>query len=188
MRNEPLIDDFDPSLHIVPLDKQGHIPLMVLGEDKGDENIGTFAAITTNGRISAFPAKWDIVLIGGEHKGYISSLELAIKNRINEQFPKGKDSAGKKLKEYLLACVMYGDEKEEKLVFKIVGFQDYSKELEALYKTLHSLLGTTVGDEHWRNAENYLSSESVKGWINRLIDSLKEQGWADYVRERLDAI
>ena len=186
MSNEAIKDNFEPSLHIVPLDKQGHIPLMWLGEDEGDENIGTFVAITSNGRISAFPAKWDIVLIGGEHKGYISSFELAIKNRMDERFPKGKDSAGRKIKQYLLACVMYGDEKESKFIFEIVGFQDRSKELEYLYKTFYSLRGTTVGDEHWHNVENYLSNEPVKGWVNRLINSLKEQGWADYVRQSLD--
>jgi hypothetical protein len=186
MKHKVSKDDFDPSLHIVPLNKQGHLPLMWLGEDKGDENIGTFMAITSGGRISAFPAKWDIVLIGGENKGYISALELAIKNRINEQFPKGKDSAGRKVKQYLLACVMYGDEKEEKLIFEIVGFQDRSKELESLYKTLHSLLGTTVGGELWRGVENDLSSEPLRSWINNLITSLKSQGWAEYVRERLD--
>ncbi len=156
------------------------------GEDKGDENIGTLIAITTNGRISYFPAKWDIVLIGGEHKGYINSLELAIKNRMDERFPNGKDSTGRKIKQYLLACVMYGDEKDSRFVFEIVGFQDQLKELETLYKTLHSLLGTTVGDEYYHKVEKYLSSE--KGWINRLIDSLKEQGWTDYVRESSDAL
>ncbi len=186
MKNELLERNFDPSLHIVPLDKHGHIPLMCLGEDKGNENIGTFVAITSNGRISAFPAKWDIVLIGDEHKGYISSLELAIENRINERFPKGKDSDGRKIKQYVLACVMYGDEKEEKLIFEITGFQDRIKELESLYKTLHSLRGTTIGSELWRGVENELSSEPLRSWINNLITSLKGQGWAEYVRERLD--
>jgi hypothetical protein len=187
MKCEASQDEFDPSLHIVPLDKQGHIPLMWLGEDKDDENIGTFVAITNDGRISFFPAKWNIVLVGGEHKGYISYTEQAIKNLMKEQFPKGKDFAGRKVKQYLLACVMYGDETREAFVFKIVGFQDHSDELESLYETLHSLFGTRVGDEDWKIAENYFSGKPIKDWVNRLIDSLKEQGWADYVRERLDA-
>ena len=186
MKDESPKDSLNPSLHIVPLDRKGHLPLIWLDKDGGDENIGTFVAITTDGRISGFPAKYEMVSIGDQHRGYISSLELTIKNRMDDRFPKGKITGGGKITQYLLTCVMYGDEKEEKLIFEVVGFQDQSKELEKIYDMLHSLRGTTIGDTDWRNVETYISSEPVRSWINRLIDSLKEQGWAEYVRTQLE--
>ncbi len=176
--------DFDPSLHIIPLDNEGHVPLM--WKEK-DENTGSVIAIAADGRLSCFPTIWEVVLIGGKHKGYISKLEQEIKHSIKEQFPNGDDSCGQKVRQYVLACVMYGpsDKSYSKFIFRVVGLVDFSKELESLYKTIQSLAGTKAGDEKWCSVENYLSSEPVKSWINRFISSLKKQGWSDYVRENL---
>jgi hypothetical protein len=81
---------------------------------------------------------------------------------------------------------MYGDDEEQALVFEVTGLTIKSKELDYLYKLLLSLHGQIVGGEYWTEVEEYLSKKHVKLWINNLIDSLKKEGWADYVKTNLD--
>jgi hypothetical protein len=179
---------FDPSLHLIPLDKEGHVPVKWLREDRGDYNLGGVLAVTSNGRLSTFPSLWKTVSVGGRHKGYINELELETDASIRIQFPDQKDFSGNHIKQYILACVMYGspNSPQGKFISKVYGLTDSSKELDSLYKTMQSLSGKTVGSPAWRSVESSLSSEPMRSWLNGLISNLKAQGWIDYVKKRLD--
>jgi hypothetical protein len=75
-----------------------------------------------------------------------------------------------------------------RLIFDVIGFPDKSKNIEYLYKIFKSLYKSQqIGDMHWRKVESQLSTEPMRSWINELIKQLKEQGWADFVREGLEA-
>jgi len=125
---------------------------------------------------------------GGQHKGYINETELETSASMKAQFPNGKTSSGKRIKQYVLGCVMYNsqDMSRSQVISEVSGLTDNSKELDTLYKTIRSLGGTTVGDEAWRSVESELSSEPMRSWINRFTITLKEQGWTDYVKKQLD--
>jgi hypothetical protein len=165
--------NFDPSMHIFPLAPAINVPVM-LGTD--EQGTGTLVALTTDGRISFFPAKLD-------------QTKQKIHRRIGERFPSGKDTTGQIVNQYVCVGVVYGarDAKQARFIFEVWGFKDPFKELEHLFSALYSIGGRTVGDKHYKAIEADLSSEPVRSWINALIAFLKEQiGWADYVRKALD--
>jgi hypothetical protein len=186
MDNEIEKEVFDPSMHIVPIDRDGILPFKILGDDSAKTN-GTFFTITDNGRISAFPATWQKLLIGGKYEGYTCLFERVIKAFIDKNYSEGKTSTGKKIKQYLMTCVMYQTPTNNKIIFDVIGFPDKSKKIEYLHKALKSLdESKQVGDTHWREVESQLSTEPIRSWVNELIKQLKEQGWADFVRESLE--
>ncbi|MBN1161736.1 MAG: hypothetical protein JXA17_07315 [Dehalococcoidales bacterium] len=186
MNDEINEENFDPSMHIVPIDKDGILPFKVLGKDD-DKTNGTFFAVTENGRISAFPAKWERVLIGGKYEAYTCLFERVIKSYIDKNYPGGKNSTGKNIKQYLMTCVAYSFETYSKIIFDVVGFPDKSKNIKYLHKALKSLYKSQqFGDTHWKTVEAQLSAEPMVIWINEMIKALKERGWADFVREGLE--
>ena len=63
---------------------------------------------------------------------------------------------GNKVKQYLIAAVMFGDNDKTAFVFEIHGFKERFKELDVLYDKLKSLAGCTVGDAKWISVQNYL--------------------------------
>jgi hypothetical protein len=57
-------------------------------------------------------------------------------------------------------------------------------ELEQIYQLLTGL--RKVGDKHWIEVENFLSSEPRKSWVNDVIEIWKRKlNWADYVDRAL---
>lgn len=181
-------DDFDPSLHIVPLDLQTRTPIVMAGKDIEDN---TLVAITDNGRISFFPVEAETVFLNGERIGRTFPLVQDISKRIDEQFPNNKDREGNLVKQYLAVCVMYGSKERGwyKFIYKVWGFLDYSRELDVLYSKLYSIQGLKVGSKEYKDIENYLYSEPVRSWVNRLIAALKEKlDWSNYVRGELDNV
>jgi len=186
MKHHQFEADFDPSLHIIPLDPRNKIPAMMFGEK---DEFDTLLAITDNGRISALPIDVDTVLV--EEQRIVKSVSIAdaILARINERFPNDKDIYGNPVSQYLAVGVVIGnkDQSSAKFIFEVWGFRERFGELDDLYDKLLSLGGTKVGDEHYAAIEKYISSESVGGWINQLIVFLKEQlNWSTYVRQALD--
>ncbi len=174
-------EEFDPSLHIIPLDKN-KTPVFFGGEEP------TLPAVTDNGRISFFPMEKQDVLIGAKHKGYLLPVLSSIKERIELKFPKDRDIYGNKVKQYLVAAVMYGDSNKVAFIFEVHGFTERFKELDVLYDKLKSLAGCTVGDEKWISVQNYLSQDPIKTWINELIKFLKQNlNWTNYVRQSIDS-
>jgi len=173
--------DFDPSLHIIPLDPHSKTPVILGALD------ATLVAVTADGRISFFPVEGQTVFFGLQRAQTIP-LITAIQDRIKQRFPKNKDIYGNKVSQYLAVGVMYGQPGSyAKFIFEIWGVCKPFKELEHLYSTLHSLGGTTVGDDHYTAVQKYLSSEPVSRWINELIRFLKEQlDWSNYVRQSLE--
>ena len=178
--------DFDPSLHIIPLDPHNKIPVMFLSSK---DDPGTLVAITDNGRISFFPIEANTVFADREREVKNIPLITAIHDRIEQRFPNNKDISGNKVSQYLAVGVMYGNKDQgwAKFIFEIWGFCERFAEVDNLYESLISLGGTAVGDSHYTEIEEYLSSEPVRGLINELIHFLKEQlNWSDYVRQSLD--
>jgi hypothetical protein len=127
-------------------------------------------------------------LVGANRVGKIVPLTRAIHERINVRFPKNKDINGNTVKQYLVAAVMYGKEKEHAaFIFEVWGFLESFKELEDLYSKLLSLGGCKVGDERYIAIQEYFYSDPVKRWINELISFLKQQlDWSNYVRKSID--
>lgn len=172
-------------MHIVPLGKEGQLPLKILGE-KNNKTNGNFFAITENGRISAFPAEWKTVLVDKKYVGYVCTTETTIESYLDDNYPNKKNVEGKKQKQFILTCVMYGNEKFQKLIFDVVGFSEKLKEIEYLYKALGSLNNSSIGDYHWKEVEVKFSSEPMRSWINNLITTLKSRGWNDFVRRGIE--
>jgi len=151
-----------PSMHIIPLNPHTKLPVVFEGES---ERI--LAAVTTDGRISFFPAE--------------SVLESKILDRIGERYPEERYS---EVHTYVCVGVMLKSMKEERasFIFEVWGFWEPMQELEHLYYTLNSLGGRTVGDEYWIGVEKYLADEPVRTWINSLIEFLQQElNWKDYV-------
>ena len=177
--------DFDPSLHIIPLDPHNKTPVMFFGSK---DKPGTLVAITDNGRISFFPIEANTILADQERVVKNIPLATAIHDRIEQRFPNDKDIFGDKVSQYLAVGVMYGNKDQgwAKFIFAVWGFRERFAELDNLYESLLSLGGTEVGDSHYTEIEKYLSSDPVKEWINQLISFLKEQlNWSEYVRQSL---
>jgi hypothetical protein len=180
--------DFDPSLHIIPLDPQNRTPVMFFSSK---DEPGTLVAITDNGRISFFPIEADTVFADRERTVKNIPLATAILDRIAQRFPNDKDTLGNKVIHYLAVGVMYGNKEQgwAKFIFEVWGFRERFAELDKLYDDLFSLGGTAIGDSHYTEIEKYLSSDPVKEWTNQLISFLKEQlNWSEYVRQSLDEI
>lgn len=155
-----------PSMHLIPLNTHTKLPVIFEGD-----NERTLAAVTTNGRISFFPAE--------------STLEQRILARIEERYPQEHYS---EICTYVCVGVMLKSMQKDEAAFilEVWGFWEPMQELEHLYYALNSLGGRTVGDEYWIGIENYLSSEPVRSWVNALIDFLlKELNWKDYVDQAL---
>lgn len=184
-------DDFDPSMHLIPLmsvapfinvaltlgDEKPltpriHIPV-TFGED--EKGTSTLVAVTTDGRISFFPTT-------------IDELTRRIQARINERFPGGKTTTGQTVAQYVAVGVMYGEPgKGAHFILEVWGWLEPMGELDHLFSALNSLGGRRVGDKHWKAVEKELSSEPVRKWINALIQFLKQEiGWTAFVRACLD--
>jgi hypothetical protein len=178
-------EHFDPSMHIIPLDKETKTPVILAGEAEGDN---TLAAVTDNGRISFFPIEAKAVYMDGERIGRTFPLLQDISKRIEQHFPHEQDVHGNHVNQFLAVAVMYGSRgKEVKFIFEVWGFLEQFRELDVIYSKLNSLHGTTVGGAEYREVEEYLSSYPVSNWINQLIAFLKgELSWSDYVRQALD--
>ena len=174
MAQEMTNADFDPSLHIIPLDPDNKAPVMFF--DSKDEP-GTLVAITDNGRISFFPLEANTVFADRERAVKNIPFVAAIHDRIEQRFPNDNDIFGNKVSQYLAVGVMYSDKEQgwAKFIFEVWGFLELFAELDKLYESLLSLGGTKVGDSHYTEIERYLSSEPVRGWVNELIHFLKEQ-------------
>ena len=164
--------DFDPSMHLLPLAPDTNMPV-ISGEDAKGK--ATLIAVTTDGRISQFPSDPKV-------------FPRMIHDRIRERFPGGKDTSGNKIAQYVAVGVMYGEPgKEAAFVFEVWGWKEGFGELDYLYSALYSLLGTRVGDEHWKAVERELSGEPVRKWINALIEFLKKElDWPHFVAKNLD--
>ena len=177
--------EFDPSLHVLLLEPKTNIPVLLLSEKESDSSV---VAFTTDGRISFFPVETETVLVGEKRVGKTVPLIRSIHERINTRFPKNKDIYGNIIKQYLVAAVMYGKEKEHAaFIFEVWGFLESFKELEDLYCKLLSLGGCKVGDEKYTAIQEYFYSDPVKRWINELISFLKQQlDWSNYVRRSID--
>jgi hypothetical protein len=186
MNDKSNIDDFDPTMHIIPLNAQTRTPVMLVGDS---ENDSTLVAVSDNGRISFFPVEAEIVYLENERIGRTFPLLQALSNRIDERFPNGKDIHGNQVNQFLAVGVMYGIKgKEAKFIFEVWGFLEHFGELDVIYSKLDSLHGITVGGREYTETENYLSSEPVSNWVNQLIAFLKEQlDWSNYVRQSLEA-
>jgi hypothetical protein len=179
--------EFDPSLHILPLDPETNAPVYLLGEKANDSVVVGF---TTDGRISFFPVETETFFVGRNSVGKTVPLTRSIGERINIRFPKNKDIYGNSVRQYLVAAVMYGKESERAaFIFEVWGFREPFRELEILYENLLSIGGCKVGDERYTTIQEYFSSEPVKAWINELISFLKQQlGWSNYVRNSIDSV
>ena len=158
-----------PSMHIIPLDPRTKLPVVFEGE-----NERTLPAITTDGRISFFPAETD--------------LEQAILAKIEERYPKARYHD---LRRYVCAGIMLKSLRNDwaAFIFDVCGFWEPMPELEYLYHILYSLGGKTVGGEYWSETEKHLSSEPVKTGINTIIDFLKKElRWQDYVERTMEEL
>lgn len=157
---------FDPSLHFVPLSKNGDVPLLLLSEDGG-----SIATVTNDGRISWFPACMSPTLGG---KGWMGGVPHRIKETIKEEFPSNKVN-GERVKQYLMICVMY----DNMFVFRIIGLLDENKELNHVYEVMSSI--RTVPKV------SPFGEEPISSWANRLITQLKNDlNWAEYVKKKID--
>ncbi len=185
MKKDASEEDFDPSMHIIPLEKETRSPVILAGEA---ENDNTLVAITENGRISFFPIEAEAVYMDGERIGRTFPLLQDIAKRIEQRFPHGQDSHGNQVNQFLAVGVMYGSiGKEVRFIFEVWGFLEHFGELDVIHSKLNSLHGTTVGGAEYREVEEYLSSDPVSNWVNQLIAFLKgELSWADYVRQALE--
>ncbi len=65
---------------------------------------------------------------GGQHKGYINETELEISASMKAQFPNGKTSSGKRIKQHVLGCVMYNsqDMSRSQVISEVSGLTDNS--------------------------------------------------------------
>jgi hypothetical protein len=185
MNDKRIQEDFNPSMHIIPLDRENRSPVILTGEPESDN---TLVAITDNGRISFFPIEAEAVYMDGERIGRTFPLLQDISNRIEERFPHEQDMYGNHVDQFLAVGVMYGRKgKEVKFIFEVWGFLEHFGELDVIYSKLNSLHGTTVGDKEYTEIEKYLSGEPVRNWLNQLIAFLKaELGWSNHVRQALD--
>ncbi|MDD5701196.1 MAG: hypothetical protein PHU23_04010 [Dehalococcoidales bacterium] len=186
MNDKLNIDDFDPTMHIIPLNAQTRAPVMVVGDT---ENDNTLVAVSDNGRISFLPVEAEIVYLDNERIGRTFPIQQALSNRIAERFPNGKDINGNQVNQFLAVGVMFGIKgKEARFIFEVWGFLEHFGELDVIYSKLDSLHGITVGGKEYTEVESFLSSEPVSKWINQLIAFLKEQlDWPNYVRRALEA-
>lgn len=178
---------FDPSLHVLPLNPKSNTPFLFFNE--GEEG-GTVVGFTTDGRISFLPISAETVLIGKDKFGKIIPFITSIHERINTRFPNNKDIYGNKVKQYLVAAVVYTMENgQAAFIFEVWGFTEAFKEIEVLYHQLTSLGGCKIGDKQHIAIQEYFYSDPVKRWINELISYLKQElDWANYVRESIDHI
>ena len=180
--------DFDPTLHIVPLNPKTNTPVVFIGKE--DES-GRLVGITTDGRISYFPIESKTLISGTDRVLRRVPLLDLIHKRIAEYFPERKDVYGNRVKQFVLAAVMYGDSEERQamFIFEVWGFKKPLKELNLFYEKLNSLGGKTVGDKHYTEVEDYFCGGSVKRFINQLISFLKtELDWANYVKDAIDSV
>lgn len=178
--------EFDPSLHVLPLKPKSNTPFLFINE--GEES-GTVVGFTTDGRISFLPIPTETVLIGKDKFGKIIPLITSIHERINSRFPHNKDIYGNKVKQYLVAAIVYIMENgQAAFIFEVWGSTEAFKELEALYDQLASLGRCKIGDRQHTTIQEYFYSDPVKRWINELISFLKQQlDWTNYVRESIDS-
>lgn len=178
-------NDFDPTLHIIPLNEEKS-PI-ILTFDSGD-NSDSLVAITDNGRISYIPLDYEIVYLDKDRIGRTHPFVSRIMKQFEDRYPNNKDDQGKDLKQYIVVCVMYGEQgKEAKLIYDILASSDYSNNLAVIYSTLESIQGTVVGGKDYNNIQRFLQRSDVSLWINNFIISLKEQlDWSNYVRRALD--
>lgn len=159
------------SLHLIPLNKQGEVPLLTLSTEDG-----SIAAVTDNGRVSWLPASMQKVVLGRKmSSGFIGGIPKCIKDTIKQQFPHNK-TGGYPVQQYVALCVWITTEHDARFIFRIVGLIDKNEGIEHLYTTLSSLKVAPA---------NSPFSLQMQQWINRTIAHFKAQGWDDYVRERL---
>jgi len=180
--------DFDPTLHIVPLDPKTNTPVVFIGKE--DES-GRLVGITTDGRVSYFPVESKTLSTSTDRVVRRVPLFDLIHERIAQHFPERKDIYGNRVNQFVLAGVMYGNSEEGQatFIFEVWGFKKPLKELNVFYEKLNSLGGRTVGDRHCGKIEDYFRGESVKRFINQLISFLKtELDWANYVKDAIDRV
>ncbi len=178
-------DNFDPTLHIIPLHPEHKIPVIL---KVNNEKYNLFA-ITDNGRISAFPVGEESLIIDVEEIGKSSKVANEILARIEERFPHDKDIYGNTVTQYVAVGVMYGRQEEGwmQFIYEVWGFLERFGELDYLYNMLLSIGGTKIGGEDYRAIEEQLASEPISHWVNELIKYLKEQlDWPRFVQKSID--
>jgi len=178
-------DNFDPTLHIIPLHPEHKIPVIL----EGDNEKYSLFAITDDGRISAFPIGEESLTIDIKEIGKSSKIVNGILARIEERFPHDRDIYGNIVSQYVAVGVMYGRQEEGwmQFIYEVWGFLERFGELDYLYDMLLSISGTKIGDENYRAIEEQLASESVSHWVNELIKYLKEQlNWSEFVKKSID--
>lgn len=128
-------------------------------------------AVTTNGRISFFSA--------GKLEDY-DRIVAEVRNRISHL---SKDSAC-----YVCGALSIMDPRVSGryFIFEVGSFSAPLPELEEIFLLLTNL--GRKGDENWTRAENYLTSEPARSWINRFIEGFKKQiNWDRLVENTLES-
>ena len=166
--------DSSPSMHIIALDP---VTKEVVGvTTKGQDDTVSIPAITSDGRISFLPA--------GDMDQF-NKLQQAVSDRMAQQHPTLTSAANVAV----VAVNINPDLKESPtyscFIFDVLGSQEPMPELEQIY---HLLIGLRkVGDKHWNEVSDYLSSEPRKSWINNVIEIWKQTiGWKEYVDRALE--
>jgi hypothetical protein len=180
-------DEFESSLHIIPLDPKSNSPILFFG-DGGEGNI---VAVSENGRIVGLPLDTKPVLVNEVRTVIMSSMVNAIENRIGERFPDGNDISGNPVAQYLAVGVMVGDKKQGwiKFIFEVWGFKESFAELNIIYDKICSIKGLDTGSVEYKEIVDFLATDPLKEWINELIIYLKEQlNWAEYVKRAVNVV
>lgn len=174
-------DVFVPSLYIVPLGSEGHMPL--LPERYG--NMRSFWAIARAGELSLFPPV-DV------------TIQRSIEDQIRIKYPYGKERAiiASPISQYFLACVNYRCilDGQAILIWSVLGRAGQPAALlGTLYETFCCFNEAIAEDESHAGEYDHvltdlLSQQVVKNGINTLIDSArKELKWPKLVRYQLNA-
>lgn len=163
-----------PSMHIIALDPTTREVIGVVA--RGQEDVVSVPAITTDGRISFLPA-------GNVDK--FNQLQKTVSDRMKMQHPTLTNVANIAV----VAVNIIPSPKESPdvscFIFEVLGSPEPMPELEQIY---HSLTGLReVGDKHWNEVSDYLSSEPRKSWLNDAIKIWKQKiNWSEYVDRALE--
>jgi len=172
LRNEDM--DESPSMHIIALDPTTKEVVGVVA--RGHEDAVSVPAITTDGRISFLPA--------GNMEDF-AKLQQAVSDRMTKQHPTLTSATNVAVVAVNISPNLEESSTYSCFIFEVLGSTEPMPELEHIYYLLTRL--REVGDKHWNEVKDFLSSEPRKSWINNVIEIWKQKlNWAEYVNRALE--
>ena len=166
--------DSSPSMHIIALDPVTKEVVGVIA--KGEGNIVSIPAITSDGCISFLPA--------GDTEQF-TELQQAVSDRRIQQHPTLTSAVNVAVVAVHMSPGLEESYTNSCFIFEVVGSPEPMPELEQIYHLLTGL--REVGDKNWNEVSDYLSSEPRKSWINDVIKTWKQSlHWTEYVDQALE--